>query len=85
MYISGNENSLLVDETQRARDMLQDGASLGNRLHGRFGMEIRAITSGGLYIADALLAQGDNIYSRPRLNTASKLKILLAGLMSLPE
>lgn len=74
--------SFVHQQTRRARDMLMDGASLGSRLHGRFGMEIRAIISGGLHICDALLAQGDDIYSRPRLSATTKVRILLAGIFS---
>jgi len=67
-------------QTKRARAMMIDGADLGKHLKGRFGMEIRAIISGGLHICDALLEQGDNIYSRPRLTTRAKLGMLLDSL-----
>jgi squalene synthase HpnC len=67
-------------QTTRARDMMTEGAGLGKRLKGRFGMEIRAIIGGGLHVCDALLAQGNNIYSRPRLTTSAKLGILLRSL-----
>ena len=67
-------------QTKRARAMMLDGAGLGKRLKGRFGMEIRAIISGGLHICDALLAQGDNIYSRPRLTLRAKLGMLIDSL-----
>jgi len=67
-------------QTKRARAMMIDGAGLGKRLKGRFGMEIRAIISGGLHICDALLAQGDNIYSRPRLTLRAKLGMLIDSL-----
>ena len=67
-------------QTVRAKDMLLQGASLGKRLQGRFGMEIRAITSGGLRICDALLKQDSNIYSRPRLDTRDKIGMLIDAL-----
>lgn len=63
-------------QTKRARAMMVEGAGLGKHLKGRFGMEIRAIISGGLHICDALLDQGDNIYSRPRLTSRAKLSML---------
>jgi squalene synthase HpnC len=67
-------------QTVRAKDMLLQGASLGKRLQGRFGMEIRAIASGGLRICDALLKQDSNIYSRPRLDTRDKIGMLIDAL-----
>ncbi|TNF93662.1 MAG: squalene synthase HpnC [Gammaproteobacteria bacterium] len=63
-------------QTQRAQQMMLDGASLGNRLKGRFGLEIRTIIQGGLAICNALFAQGDDIYSRPRLTLTNKLSML---------
>jgi squalene synthase HpnC len=72
--------SFVQSQTIRARNMLQEGAALGQRLKGRFGMEIRAIISGGLRICDALLIQGNNIYSRPRLTTRDKIGMLLDGM-----
>ena len=64
------------NQTKRAQLMMLDGSGLGKRLKGRFGMEIRAIISGGLHICDALLNQGDDIYSRPRLTAGAKLGML---------
>lgn len=43
--------ALLAFEVQRTRRMLHDGASLGRRLPGRIGLEIRTIVAGG----DAIL------------------------------
>lgn len=63
-------------QTIRAKNMLLEGAGLGRRLNGRFGMEIRAIISGGLHICNALLNQGDDIYARPRLGMMDKLGML---------
>lgn len=63
-------------QTQRAQQMMLDGSGLGKRLKGRFGLEIRAIINGGLAICDALLAQGDDIYSRPRLTGKDKFSML---------
>jgi squalene synthase HpnC len=63
-------------QTTRAKNMLLEGAGLGKRLNGRFGMEIRAIISGGLHICNALLNQGNDIYARPRLGVMDKLGML---------
>ncbi len=63
-------------QTTRAKNMLLEGAELGKRLNGRFGMEIRAIISGGLHICNALLNQGNDIYARPRLGVMDKLGML---------
>ncbi len=67
-------------QTIRAQNMMLDGADLGKRLKGRFGFEIRAIVAGGLEICDALLAQGDDIYSRPRLTPKAKIRMLFKSL-----
>ena len=67
-------------QTQRAQQMVRDGSGLGKRLKGRFGMEIRAIISGGLRICDALLLQGGDIYSRPRLTASAKFRMLVDSL-----
>lgn len=68
-------------QTTRAKNMLLEGAGLGKRLNGRFGMEIRAIISGGLHICNALLNQGNDIYARPRLGMIDKLGMLKDSIM----
>ena len=70
-------------QTRRARQMLVQGSVLGKRLPGRFGLEIRTITQGGLHICDALLKQGPDIYSRPRLTLMNKLSMLGKALLKL--
>lgn len=67
----------------RVRRMMEQGAPLGRRLDGRFGIEIRAIVAGGLCICNALERQGDNIYSRPRLAMGDKLAMLATALFRL--
>jgi len=67
-------------QTKRAKLMMEQGAGLGKRLPGRFGLEIRAIIAGGLQICDALLKQGDDIYSRPRLTIKHKANMLVNAL-----
>lgn len=70
-------------QTRRARRMMRDGAALGQRLPGRFGLEIRAIIHGGLRVCEALLNQGADIYSRPRLGVTDKLAILAKAVLRL--
>ena len=70
-------------QTKRARKMLLQGAGLGKRLPGRFGLEIRTIIQGGLHISDALLNQGLDIYSRPRLTLMNKISMLSKALLKL--
>jgi len=69
------------NQTKRARAMLLKGAGLGSRLEGRFGLEIRTIIQGGLRTCDALLKQGYNIYSRPRLSVLDRVIIVLKALI----
>lgn len=52
----------------RAEKMLLSGLPLGNILKGRIGLELRAITYGGLKILQKLHKNRDDIYTRPRLN-----------------
>lgn len=52
----------------RAEKMLLSGFPLGNILKGRIGLELRAITYGGLRILQKLHKNRDDIYARPRLN-----------------
>ena len=70
-------------QTRRARRLLRGGAALGHRLKGRFGLEIRAITNGGLCVCEALLNQGADIYSRPRLGRRDKIKIAAKAVLRL--
>lgn len=72
--------AFIHQQVKRARAMMINGASLGKRLNGRFGIEIRATTNNGLHICDTLLKQGNGIYSRPRLTTHTKLRILMRSL-----
>lgn len=71
--------ALLQFQYHRAQKMLMDGAALGKRLKGRFGVEIRLIIAGGLRICHKLTTQ-DDLYSRPRLNKLDWLRILFYAL-----
>lgn len=67
--------ALVRGYTQRARDLLASGAPLGRHLPGRFGLEIRAIVAGGLMVADKLLAQRADVFTRPRLTRLDRLRL----------
>lgn len=67
----------------RAQRMMLDGADLGRRLDGRFGLEIRMIINGGLAICNALLARGDDVYSRPRLTRKDRINMFARALLRL--
>ncbi len=59
---------LLRRQYRRSRDLMQAGAPLGSRLHGRFGWEIRLIVAGGLRVLERLEEKLENDpFSRPRL------------------
>lgn len=73
---SAHVTGFIQEQILRAKNMMLEGAPLGQRLRGRFGLEIRAIISGGLHICNALQMQGDNVYSRPRLTFIDKLGMI---------
>jgi len=70
-------------QTIRAQQMMLNGAGLGRRLSGLIGLEIRIIINGGLSVCNALLAQGDEVYSRPRLTRKNKINMLTKALLNL--
>lgn len=55
-------------QIQRAKEMLTFGLPLGKILKGRPGLELRAITCGGLRILQKLHNNKHDVYTRPRLN-----------------
>lgn len=67
-------------QVRRARDLLREGAPLGQRLPGLFGVEIRTIVAGGLLVLDRLEALEDDVFARPRLGRADRLRILARAL-----
>ncbi|MGE0357625.1 MAG: squalene synthase HpnC [Burkholderiales bacterium] len=68
---------LMRFQCQRARAMLRSGSPLGTRLPGRLGLEIRAITAGGLRILDKVEAvEGDVFRRRPVLKGPDWARIL---------
>ncbi len=71
---------LFQHQVRRARDLMVSGAPLGSRLRGRLGLEIRTIIAGGLYVADKLSDLGEDVFARPRLTAADRLRIIWYGL-----
>jgi squalene synthase HpnC len=67
---------LLAHQRERVTNMMRQGALLGTRLHGRFGLEIRLIIEGGLAVLEKLSAQGNEVFSRPRLKKTDYLRIV---------
>ncbi|MBI5109394.1 MAG: squalene synthase HpnC [Rhodocyclales bacterium] len=63
--------ALLRFQVERARALMQSGASLGWDLPGRIGLEIRAIVAGGLRILDKIDAVDYDVFARrPKLIAA---------------
>ena len=71
---------LVARQIIRARTFLRAGESLGRRLPGRFGFEIRLIVQAGLRVLDRLAAQGNDVFARPRLQRGDYLPIALRAL-----
>ena len=83
--VDGNWQDLMRFQCQRARAMMRSGSPLGTRLPGRMGLEIRAISAGGLRILDRIESvDGDVFRRRPRLNTADWARILWKALFWRP-
>ncbi|WP_455203071.1 squalene synthase HpnC [Kaarinaea lacus] len=59
----------LIDfQIQRTKIMMHQGLDLGQRISGRFGLQLRIMINGGLTILYALEKQQKNCFSRPRLS-----------------
>ena len=75
--VDGRWQDLLRFQCQRARAMMRSGSPLGTRLPGRIGLEIRAISAGGLRILDKIEAvHGDVFHRRPVLKGGDWVRIL---------
>jgi squalene synthase HpnC len=72
--------ALMRAQYERADRLLRAGAPLGADLPGRFGMEIRAIVTGGARVLYHLRRQSD-LFARPRLNRADAWHIALGALL----
>lgn len=68
---------MMLKQIERARRLLEAGAPLGRRLHGRIGLELRLIILGGDRILFKLHQQGGNVFdSRPVLGWRDWLTML---------
>lgn len=67
-------------QVERARMMMLQGAPLGNRLKGRFGLEIRLIIEGGIAVLDRLEQCAEDPFARPRLRKRDWIRVLLRAL-----
>ncbi len=75
--VDGPWQDMVRFQCQRARAMMRSGSPLGTRLPGRIGLEIRAISAGGLRILDRIDAvHGDVFRHRPVLKGGDWARIL---------
>ncbi len=70
---------LVQHQIQRASKLLRAGSPLGKVLKGRFGLELRAIVLGAARILEKLNQQ-ENMFSRPRLDSADRWRIALGAI-----
>ena len=72
-------------QCERARAMMRTGSALGTRLPGRIGLEIRAISAGGLRILDKIEeVHGDVFRHRPVLKRGDWARILWQAAFRIP-
>jgi len=62
-------------QLRRAKSLMLQGMSLGNRMTGRFGLQLRMMINGGLQVLKKLESQTNNIFGRPRLTNNDWLKV----------
>jgi len=72
---------LLRYQLQRAKTLMLQGAPLGNRIGGRFGLQLRMMINGGLQVLMKLEGQTKDVFSRPRLETNDWLKVARYAVM----
>ncbi len=75
---------LFRQEVRRTRELILDGASLGLRLPGRLGLEIRAIVAGGLRVLGKLEALEEDVFVRPRLTAFDRLWLIWHAVLRRP-
>ncbi|WP_028535740.1 squalene synthase HpnC [Paludibacterium yongneupense] len=72
---------MMLQQIERARRMLQGGAPLGKRLHGRIGLELRLVILGGERILQKLHRSGGDVWNaRPVLTWRDWLYMLWRAL-----
>ena len=75
---------LFRQEVRRTRELMLEGASLGLRLPGRLGLEIRAIVAGGLRVLGKLEALQEDVFVRPRLTAFDRLWLIWHAVLRRP-
>ena len=73
--------ALMSRQFQRTTALLQQGSPLGNRLRGRFGLELRMIIHGGARVLDKLRQHDGHVFRRPRLGKIDMLHIITKALL----
>ena len=80
--ISNDEmRALFSHQLNRARKMMLDGAILGTKIRGRFGLQLRMMINGGLQICKLLEKNKENLYARPRLKSPDWVDIVRYSLV----
>lgn len=75
---SAEFRALMRFQVERARHLLEKGATLGRSLSGRIGLEIRAIAAGGRTVLDKIEAVGFDVFRhRPVLGVADWPQLFL--------
>jgi len=72
---------LVSYQLQRAKHIMLQGASLGDRISGRFGLQLRMMINGGLQVLNRLESQTENVFARPRLGPQDWMKIMRYALL----
>jgi len=67
--------SLLDSQMHRAKTLLKEGAPLGQKLTGRFGLQLRIMINGGWRILQLLDLQKESCFARPRLKKTDWLLV----------
>jgi squalene synthase HpnC len=70
---------LIELQIERAAELLRSGSPLGRQITGRFGLELRAITLGGMRILEKLRNQ-DDLFDPPRLTSRDRHSIIWCAL-----
>jgi squalene synthase HpnC len=72
--------ALAAYQLRRIEAMMNEGAILGGRLTGRFGLEIRLIIAAGLKVVEKLSHHDGDLFARPRLGKRDYLQIIRQAL-----
>ncbi len=75
---------LFRQEVRRTRELMLEGASIGLRLPGRLGLEIRAIVAGGLRVLRKLEDLDADVFVRPRLTGFDRLWLIWHAFLRRP-